>query len=302
MRAFLTGGNGFVGGHLRDHLVASGDRDVTPVDRVDITDEAAVTAALRGANPDVIYHLAARTSVAASLSDATAVMRTNVVGTQTLLDVASTVVPEATVVVVSSSEVYGLVASEDQPTSELHPSAPRNPYASSKVEVERVAHAAAHRGQRIVIARPFTHVGPGQSTTFVVPALVQRLLNARAAGADTIVVGNLAARRDLSDVRDVVRAYRLLALLGDTGEIYNVASGHDLALEDVASELRDLIHPGCTFTVDPALLRPLDVPVTRGDATKLHDTTGWEPRIGLGQTLRDTIEFLVSRFSPDESR
>lgn len=302
MRAFLTGAHGFVGRHLATHLAESGDRNVTPSTCVDITDSAALSDALQLAVPDVVYHLAARSSVAASLQDASAVTRTNVVGTQLVLEAVRRAAPEATVIVVSSSEVYGAVEGRDQPTSEHHRTAPRNPYASSKLEVERVAHEAARAGQRVIIARPFTHVGPGQSTSFVVPALTRRLLDAKDAGDVSIVVGNLAARRDLSDVRDVVRAYRLLALLGVPGETYNVASGHDVALQDVANELRELVYPGCSFEVDPSLLRPLDIPSTRGDATKLHEATGWEPHFDLGRTLRDVVHFLAPGSIPDERR
>ena len=300
MRAFLTGASGFVGRHLHQLLVKSGDVDATPATRVDITTYDDMVRALRSAAPEVVFHLAARTSVAASLHDATEVTRTNVVGTQVVLDAAREAAPKARVIVVSSSEVYGAVDLANQPTNEHQVVAPRNPYASSKVEMERVAHEAAHAGQRVIIVRPFTHIGPGQSTSFVVPALAQRLLDARAQEAPSIIVGNLAARRDFSDVRDVVRAYRLLAQFGHDGEIYNVASGHNVALSDVADALRELVYPSCDFVVDPALLRPADVSSTRGDATKLHDVTGWEPRRVLSETLEDVVRFLASRPVPDQ--
>lgn len=300
MRAFLTGASGFVGRHLHELLLNGGDVDVTPGARIDVTDYDAMVSALHSAAPEVVFHLAARTSVAQSLLDATEVTRTNVVGTQVVLDAAREAAPKARIIVVSSSEVYGAVALVNEPTNEHQVVAPRNPYASSKVEMERVAHEAAHAGQRVLIVRPFTHIGPGQSTSFVVPALAQRLLDARATQAPSISVGNLAARRDFTDVRDVVRAYRLLAQFGLDGETYNVASGHNVALSDVANALRELVFPSCDFVVDPALLRPADVSSTRGDATKLHDVTGWEPHRALSQTLRDVVQFLESRPIPDQ--
>jgi GDP-4-dehydro-6-deoxy-D-mannose reductase len=145
-------------------------------------------------------------------------------------------------------------------------------------------------GLAVIRMRPFNHVGPGQSSAFVVSALAQRIVEARRNGADSIVVGNLAARRDLTDVRDVVRAYRLLAEQGVAGEVYNVCSGRDIAIADVALQLQSLAGVELRFEVDPELNRPVDVPVVRGDFTKLHEATGWEPSLSLEQTLLDVLE------------
>jgi GDP-4-dehydro-6-deoxy-D-mannose reductase len=290
VRAFITGGQGFVGGHLARHLRRCGD-DVTIADHeVDVTDRAQVGAALSDTTPDVIYHLAAMTSVADSWSRPNEFTRVNVLGTAHLLDAAHEVVPEARVVVVSSSEVYGVVREEDLPLTEVSATAPSNPYSTSKLEAELVAREAVRsRHQNVVIVRPFNHIGPGQSTSFVVPALVRRLLDATADGKHFILVGDLSTRRDFSDVRDVVRAYRLLGEWGRAGEVYNVASGHDVALSDIADEIRRRINPGVELLVDPELLRPVEVPVSRGSFLKLHEATGWEPTISLATSLDDVI-------------
>lgn len=290
MRAFITGGRGFVGGHLVDHLRHSGD-DVVVADReVDVTDRSAVAAALARSRPDVIYHLAAMTSVAESWSRPTEYTRVNVLGAAHVLDAAHEVVPEARVVLVSSAEVYGIVREEELPLTETSATAPANPYSTSKVEAELVAREAARsRHQNVVIARPFNHIGPGQSTAFVVPALVRRLLDANAQGRHFIFVGDLTTRRDFSDVRDVVRAYRLLSEWGRSGEAYNVCSGHDVALSDVAEEIRRRINPDVELLIDPELLRPVEMPVSRGSSQKLHDATGWEPTIPLARSLDDVI-------------
>lgn len=293
MRIFVTGASGFVGPHLRAHAVASGDVDTTPAARVDVTDARSLIRALGDAQPEVVYHLAAYASVAASWQDATTCTRVNVVGTSTVLEAARTVAPTARIVVVSSSEVYGQVAPERLPIDEHFVLAPSNPYATSKVEAEHVAHDAVRRfGQNVILVRPFSHIGPGQRTTYVVPALAQRLWRAREAREPTITVGNLTVRRDLADVRDVVRAYRLAAQFATTGEVYNVATGQDVSLLTVAEELRERLYPGCGFEVDPALLRPTDVTAVRGSAQKLHDVTGWEPRVPLTTSLDDIIEDL----------
>ena len=290
MRAVITGGRGFVGGHLARHLSDGGD-EVVVIDReVDVTDRAALSAALEAARPDVVYHLAAMTSVAESWSRPAEFTRVNVLGTAHVLDAAHEVSPEARVVLVSSSEVYGVVSPEELPLSETSPTRPANPYSTSKLEAELVAREAVRsRQQAVVIMRPFNHIGPGQSTNFVVPALVRRMLDATAQGMHFIMVGDLTTRRDFSDVRDVVRAYRLAAQWGRPGEVYNVASGHDIALSDVAEELRRRINPQLEMLVDPDLLRPVEVPVSRGSFAKLHDATGWEPEFSLAQSLDDVI-------------
>jgi GDP-4-dehydro-6-deoxy-D-mannose reductase len=296
MRALVTGAMGFVGTQLVRHLRESGD-DVCGVDRErDVTDEESMREIFEWFHPDVTFHLAALTHVGESWKHAEEFTRVNVVGTRRVLDAAFNAVHDSTTVVVSSSEVYGVVRDEDLPLREDFRVAPANPYSSSKVEAEHVARALWHdRRQRVVIVRPFNHVGPGQSPTFAVPALASRLLDARERGATEIPVGDLSTRRDFSDVRDVVRAYRLLAELGVSGEVYNVASGHDVALSDIAGRLVEQIAPDVKLVVDPDLLRPNDVPVFRGSFDKLHDATGWSPRITLDQSLRDVVADLIER-------
>jgi GDP-4-dehydro-6-deoxy-D-mannose reductase len=246
--------------------------------------------------PEVTYHLAALTHVGESWDHANEFTRVNVVGTHRVLDAAFDAVPTSTTVVISTSEVYGIVSEEDQPLRETFRVAPANPYSASKVEAEHVAHDAVRlRGQRVVIARPFNHLGPGQSATFVVPALVTRLLDAVERGADEIPVGDLSTRRDFSDVRDVVRAYRLLARHGLTDEIYNISSGHDVALSDIAAQLVERLAPHVALVVDPSLLRPVEIPVFRGSFDKLHEATGWSPEITLQETLDDVVSDLVAR-------
>ena len=296
MRALVTGSDGFVAKHLIRHL-REHDDEVHGIDRErDVTDAASMREVFEWFRPDVTYHLAALTHVGDSWEHASEFTRVNVVGTQRVLDASFEAVPEATTIVASSSEVYGISRAEDQPLHETFRVAPANPYSSSKVEAEHVARDAMRfRGQRVIIARPFNHLGPGQSPTFVVPAIVSRLLDAREGGAGHIVVGDLSTRRDFTDVRDVVRAYRLLAKLGVSGEVYNVASGHDVALSEIAHQLREQLAPGVELVVDPSLLRPVDLPVSRGSYEKLHQATGWAPLIPLHVTLEEIVDDLLAR-------
>jgi GDP-4-dehydro-6-deoxy-D-mannose reductase len=248
--------------------------------------------------PDAIYHLAALTAVGESWSNPVEYTRVNVLGTKNVLDAAYDVVPSSSVVLVSSADVYGVVKPEDLPLVETFRVAPANPYASSKVEAEHVAHdAVRERHQRVVIARPFNHLGPGQSTAFVVPALVDRLLRAADDGAEEIIVGDLSTRRDFSDVRDVVRAYRLLAEKGISGEVYNIASGVDVGLFDIAQRLVAAIAPRVRLVTDEALLRPVEVPVSKGSYEKLRRATKWRPTITLDTSLNDVIVEMRRRRS-----
>lgn len=294
-RALVTGGAGFVGGHLRAHLESMGD-EVFAIDReVDVTARVPIEAAMIDVQPEVVYHLAALTHVGESWRRPEDYTRVNVVGTINVLEAVRHAAPAATVLVVSSADVYGVVRLRDLPLDEMHPPRPANPYAQSKIEAERVAREAARQGQRVVIVRPFNHVGPGQLSTFVVPALASRLLEARDRGETTVPVGDLSTRRDFSDVRDVVRAYRLLATLGASGEVYNVASGHDVAIADLAQWLVERIAPAVRLLESEALLRPVELPVSRGSFAKLQRATGWEPRITLATSLEDVVVDLEVR-------
>lgn len=290
MRVLVTGADGFVARHLRRHLEAEGD-EVVGVDReCDVTDARSVREVFERVRPEVTYHLAALANVAESWEHPEEYTRVNVVGTRRVLDAADEFAPDSTTLFVSTSEVYGVTAPEDQPLHEECRVAPVSPYAASKVEGERVVHDAVRaRGQRALVARPFNHLGPGQSATYVVPALVTRLLAARQRGQESITVGDLSARRDFTDVRDVVRAYRLLSLNGVVGEVYHVASGRDVAIGDIAAQLVDVVAPGTRLVVDPALLRPVEVPVSRGSYDKLRRATGWSPAYALSDSLADVV-------------
>lgn len=290
MRALITGGNGFVGRHLAAYLESLGDT-VTIFDLPsDISQSDEVRAAITQAQPEAIYHLAALSHVGASWMDPTAVLQVNVVGSAVVFAAARELVPAATTLFVSSAEVYGAVTSADLPITESLEPHPISPYAASKLAGEVLAQQAVRAfQQRIVIARPFNHVGPGQAPTFFVPAMASRMVRAQREGQTTIPVGNLTSRRDFLDVRDVVRAYRLLIERGEPGEVYNIASGVDRSMSDVADELRTLVDPTLTFVTDESLLRPVDVPVLRGSSEKINAATGWSPRCSWSETLADVV-------------
>lgn len=298
MKALITGANGFVGRHLSEYLASAGD-EVEGFDHErDVTDEASVLEILRRTKPDAVYHLAALTSVGTSWSQEIEFTRVNVVGTRNVLECVRRVVPDAVVIVVSSANVYGVVGPEDLPIVETFRMAPSDPYATSKVGAELVAlDDVRDHGSRVVITRPFNHIGPGQSNAFVVPAIVNRLLECVESNGNEIIVGDLSVRRDFCDVRDVVRAYRQLAERGVSGDIYNIASGLDVSLHDIANELVSEIAPHVRLVQDKELLRPAEIQVLCGSYEKLRAQTGWEPLIPLSVSLRDVIADMRNRRS-----
>jgi GDP-4-dehydro-6-deoxy-D-mannose reductase len=292
VRALITGGSGFVGGWLAEHLRDCGD-EVVPIDiEVDVADQTALDPVVAEAAPDAVYHLAARTHVGESWESPAEVLRVNVLGTAAVLASARRLVKVPTVLVISSAEVYGIVAPGDLPLTEESPVAPVTPYAASKAAAEQVAlQAWRGYGQPVVVVRPFNHVGPGQSPSFAVSALARRIVEARRSGAGSLRVGTLTTRRDFTDVRDVVQAYRLLIEHGQPGTVYNVCSGSDVSVAEVAERLLALSGAALALVTDPDLVRPVDVPVLRGDPSRLERATGWKPVIPLADTLADVLAY-----------
>jgi GDP-4-dehydro-6-deoxy-D-mannose reductase len=291
VRSLITGGRGFVGTWLADHLRSSGDVVVQIDQEVEITDPTALLAAVKDAAPDAIYHLAAMTHVGQSWDEPLRVLEVNVLGTGALLAAARECGTDPTVLVTSSAEVYGAVTDPKQlPLTEQSPTTPLSPYAASKLAAEALCGQAwLGHGQRVVIVRPFNHIGPGQSPNFAVAALSKRIVDAERSGSTEIPVGNLTARRDFTDVRDVVRSYRLLIESGAPGQVYNVCSGRDVAIQEIADRLLAQAGSSVRLVPDPSLMRPVEVPVLRGDPARLTEATGWAPEITLDQTLSDVL-------------
>ncbi|MGO9195720.1 MAG: GDP-mannose 4,6-dehydratase [Acidimicrobiales bacterium] len=294
MLAYVTGGAGFVGKWLTEHLSASGDSVVAVDAEVDVTSPTATRDSLRSVQPEVVYHLAGLAHVGRSWEDPGPTFTVNALGTLNVLEGAAACDSPPRVIVVSSAEVYGAAGSA--PVGEETPLRPVSPYAASKVAAEFLAlQAFLGRGLPAIRVRPFNHVGPGQAPDFVVSALARRIVEAERAGGGRVAVGNLEAERDFTDVRDVVRSYRLLAERGVPGEVYNVASGRSVRVKEVADRLVALAECPIRLETDPDLVRPIDVPVFLGDARKLAGATGWSPAIPLDETLADVLEYWRSR-------
>jgi GDP-4-dehydro-6-deoxy-D-mannose reductase len=299
-RAFITGASGFVGAFLQEHLASFGDILATPT--LEITDRYSLSAELKAFEPTVIYHLAGQANVGLSWTDPADTFKVNALGTLQLLESAAELTLKPRVIVVSSAEVYGRVDPKDVPISESLDPKPTTPYGSSKLAAEVVAlQIARSHGLGLVVARPFNHIGPGQSDTFVVSGVARRIAEAERDQVSTITVGNLEAVRDFTDVRDVVAAYRLLSLHGKAGEIYNIGSGVGRTIASMIESLVSLSTSPLQLVADPQLMRPSDNPLLISDVTKLRNDTGWTPKFDPMGSLGDTLVWWRNRVGSNTS-
>lgn len=298
MRVLVTGATGFVGTWLLRELASAGHEAVgaPSSSELDINDGPALSRLVKAVAPDAVAHLAAISFAGAAARDPEAAIAINAGGTRALLTAVAESAPGAPVLVTSSSEVYGRPAPQDLPLRESHPPRPIHAYGRSKLAQEGVAlELAATHGLQLVITRAFNHTGPGQRSDFVIPALASRILEATRGGRNTIRAGNVDVRRDIGDVRDVVRAYRLLLEAAvEAGRpfepaIYNVATGRSILIRDVIAELAALAGATVEVETDPALVRPDDPPEIRGDATRLREAITWGPEWSLSTTLADVL-------------
>lgn len=302
-RILITGGTGFVGSHLVRFLksadaklivVSSGGvkTQLPGVDycRVDIRNADDVRAVVRDASPHQIYHLAGISSVPSSWKDPRLTFDVNVIGSYNVFEAAMRLPSPPKILNVSTSQVY---APSNAALLETSPLSPDNPYAASKAMAELLAiqYRKFTKGG-IITARAFNHTGPGQSTTFALPSFARQLAEMEAGlRPTTLKVGTIDVRLDFTDVRDVVVAYYELLEKGAVGEAYNVCSGRTVLLADLVKELQNNCSVAVTMEIDPARVRPGDVPQIVGDTGKLHKTTGWLPKIPLEKTLKELLEY-----------
>lgn len=299
----VTGATGFAGSHLID-LLASSEVTISawhrpngaPTTRapgvrwqpVDLRDRQAVASALAEVRPDHVYHCAGASHVGESWRTATATFVTNVQGTHHLVECIRTLGLKTRLLVPSSALVY---TTQTAPLREDSPIGPSSPYGVSKLAQELVA-ADDPQALHVSIARAFNHIGPRQSPAFVASAFARRIAVIEAGGAPReLRVGNLDARRDLTDVRDTVRAYRLIVEQGRPGRVYNVCSGEAISVRDLLDMLLARARVPIAVTVDPALYRPNDNPIVVGDSSRLREETGWQPSIPIERTLDDLLEY-----------
>jgi GDP-4-dehydro-6-deoxy-D-mannose reductase len=321
MRVLVTGAGGFVAAHLVHFLrteqpevdvfgterpqttIARGPRgDVRGVE-ADLNDRTAAEKVVEEVAPDRIVHLAGQSSVHRSWIEPGGTLRTNVLGLVNLLDAVRRRGLSPAVLVVGSAEEYGLVDPSEVPLRETTPLRPSSPYAVSKVAQAELARLYGPAGgMRIVLTRTFPHTGPGRGETFAESSFARQIAEIETGRRPPVLsVGNLAAIRDYTDVRDVVRAYWLLLGAGEAGEVYNVCCGRGRSIREMLDVLLVGSSAQVEVSVDPERLRPVDVPALVGDPSKLRAATGWEPRIPLERTLGDLLEDWRQRIGPSIS-
>ena len=284
------------GAALEPGMLSDSERAAVRWIGLELLDSDSVRRVLRGPY-DSVVHLAAVSSGADARQHPGNAWAVNAAGTARILEVTAQQkhagLSDPLILLASTGEVYGAKATT--PLRETDPVRPCSPYAASKAGAELAAMETSGRtGLKVIVARPFQQAGPGQDDRFVLPALAKRLRGARLAGARVIKVGNLEPVRDFLDVRDVCDALLGLLESGTPGEVYNIATGHGIRLEELFQTFASVVGVDAIAEVDPELMRPADIPYLVGDASKLRKQTGWSPRIDLKQTIADVVAWQAN--------
>lgn len=307
MRALITGAAGFVGSHLADVIHAETDWQVWgtilgvedphlfPANismlQVDLRDPEQVRGAIEQVQPDCIFHLAGQAYVPQSWNDPWGTYETNIRSQLNLLQAVSLLSLKPKIMTMGSNEEYGWVSELDLPIAETTPLRPNSPYSVSKIAQDFMGlQYFLDRGLPVVRVRPFNHIGPRQNDRFVAPSFAKQIVEIeRGLKPPVLRLGNMSARRDFTDVRDMCRAYVLVIQKGEPGEVYNIGSGQARSVR----EMLDIMLAHSTVQVaeetDPTKMRPSDVPISYCDPTKFNQRTGWAPRIPFEQTLIDVL-------------
>ncbi|HVZ58509.1 MAG TPA: GDP-mannose 4,6-dehydratase [Patescibacteria group bacterium] len=314
-KVLITGITGFAGQYLAEFLVKRDDtaeihgtyhseegkkrlgelQEKIILHQCDLTQKNDIDAIIQQVQPQEIYHLAAQTSPGESIKDPAMTLTTNTLSELYLLEALKTQeLSQTRILVVSTSEIYGAVRPEDLPIDEDTPLRPTTPYAVSKITQDFLAlqYFLSHKMQ-IIRVRPFNHTGPRQQPKFVLPMFAKQIAEIDKGIKEPVMkVGNLKARKDFTDVRDVVRAYFFLMEKGLPGEVYNIGSGKSVEIQEMLDTLLSFTNKKIKIEVDPGLYRPIDTPDVVCDFTKLQNLTSWKPEIPLETTLKDTLEYF----------
>ncbi len=312
MRILITGITGFVGSHLTEFLLAQDGievfgtlrwrsktdniehlRDRIKLYECDLRDAASIRHVISTVKPERIFHLAAQSFVPMSWSAPSETMTTNTVGQINLFEAVRECGLNPQIQIAGSSEEYGLVLPNELPLVETSPLRPLSPYAVSKVAQDLLGYQYARSYQMpIVRTRAFNHTGPRRGEVFATSNFSKQIALIEAGIQESVIhVGNLDARRDFTDVRDITRGYWLALEKGEPGEVYNLCSGKDVTIREVLDILLGFSRQKISVQADPQRMRPSDVMILRGDCTKFRKQTGWNPTIPLTKTLEDLLNY-----------
>ncbi|HEY9422183.1 MAG TPA: GDP-mannose 4,6-dehydratase [Thermoanaerobaculia bacterium] len=325
MRALITGITGFAGSHLAEYLLAEHsdvevfgtfrwrsrmdnlediDENKIKLVEADLRDYTSMHRALEISRPDVIFHLAAQSFVPSSWNAPNDTIVTNVTGQTNLFEAIRALKLDPVVQIACSSEQYGLVLPHEAPIKETNPLRPLSPYAVSKVAQDYLGYQYFQSyGLKAVRTRGFNHTGPRRGHVFVTSNFCSQVAAIEAGLQQPVIrVGNLEAIRDFTDVRDMVRAYWLAVTKATPGEVYNIATGKGIHIREMLDLVLSYSKVEVKIEVDPERLRPSDVEILIGDASKFQADTGWEPRIQFEQTVQDLLNYWRQRFATRKRR
>jgi GDP-4-dehydro-6-deoxy-D-mannose reductase len=315
MKALITGIGGFVGNHLTRHLIYNGhevagldypgveiaddlkDHPKLKIYPGDLREDKVIGEVIGDSKPEVIFHLAAQSSVKISFENPKETFSVNLFGTLNLLETISRLDYQIKTLIISSSEVYGRLEPEECPVDEDHPLKPINPYAVSKAAVDLLAYQYFKAYKLpVYVARAFSHSGPGQKTVGVLSDWAFQIAKIELDLSPPVIkVGNLDVQRDYTDVRDVIRGYMALIEKGEPGRPYNVCSGTGYKLSDLLEKYKSMAKKKIEVSKDQSRMRPVDIPILTGSNKRIKNDTGWEPEISIETTLSDSLEFWRDR-------
>lgn len=307
MKALIIGAAGFVGNYLIEHLRDDCKWDVVAtklehetieesnieIHNTDILNKESVIELLKNIRPDYIFHLAAQSSVALSWKNPSLTVDVNIKGSINVLDSIRELDYKPRILLIGSGEEYGHILPEETPIKECTATRPGNMYAATKACQNMIGKIYADAyDMDIIMVRAFNHIGPKQSPTFVVSDFCKQVAEIEKGLREPIIkVGNLSAKRDFTDVRDVVRAYSLLIEKGEAGETYNVGSGKAISIEEILHYILALSTSPIKISIDQSKFRPIDIPIIESEINKLYKTTSWKPQISLQETINNTLMY-----------
>lgn len=304
MKALITGVNGFVGNYLSKYLIDKGysvygtviEDDITMdnvnIKKMNLLNKDEVSETIKSINPDCIFHLAGQSAVGLSWNEPTLTMNVNINGTINLLDAVRENNINTKVLIIGSSDQYGVIKPEDCPISEEKQLNPTSPYAISKMAQEQIAKLYVNSYKmKLIMVRAFNHIGPMQSKNFVVSDFASKIAEIEKGAEPIIRVGNLEAYRDFTDVRDIVHGYVMLMENGEIGQVYNIGSGNAYKINDILDILLSLSNTKIKVEIDPERLRPSDVPIIQCDNSKIKSHVNWETKYNIKNTLKDTLDY-----------